>query len=247
MIPRSQREETSVGFGRGRMVKEFESVAFSSEKGKVSSPVKTTFGHHLILVTDKKEFVSAKKEDHQRDLAEELIHKNKVDEVSQLRREVVAKLREKTTEKAWKSLSGKYRLAPKFKVSLGLLDSQAEGVKFSLDERTKVFTSPERSVFEIEDEARKISTIVLVLGEQMEQIGKRGKGKEKPRLSKGGDDGAGGKEKAPDFVQGEWDNLRRSFSFQLQKNIMEKMWKENPVSCRGLSLTNSQDVFKCQI
>ncbi len=41
-------------FGRGMMVKEFETAAFDGEVGKVSDPVKTQFGWHLIKVTDKK-------------------------------------------------------------------------------------------------------------------------------------------------------------------------------------------------
>ena len=41
-------------FGRGMMVKEFEDASFNSEKGKVSNPVQTQFGWHLIKVTDKK-------------------------------------------------------------------------------------------------------------------------------------------------------------------------------------------------
>ncbi len=41
-------------FGRGMMVKPFEDAAFELEVGKVSNPVKTQFGWHLILVTDKK-------------------------------------------------------------------------------------------------------------------------------------------------------------------------------------------------
>ncbi len=41
-------------FGRGMMVKPFEDAAFSLETGKVSEPVQTQFGWHLILVTDKK-------------------------------------------------------------------------------------------------------------------------------------------------------------------------------------------------
>ena len=41
-------------FGRGMMVKEFEDVAFSTEKGAISAPVKTQFGWHLIKVIDKR-------------------------------------------------------------------------------------------------------------------------------------------------------------------------------------------------
>ena len=41
-------------FGRGMMVKEFETAAFDGEVGKVTDPVKTQFGWHLIKVVDKK-------------------------------------------------------------------------------------------------------------------------------------------------------------------------------------------------
>lgn len=40
-------------FGRGRMVKEFEDVAFKLAVGKVSEPVRTKFGYHLILVSNR--------------------------------------------------------------------------------------------------------------------------------------------------------------------------------------------------
>ncbi|MEQ1649587.1 MAG: peptidylprolyl isomerase [Hyphomicrobiaceae bacterium] len=41
-------------FGRGQMVPEFEKAAFELEKGKVSAPVKSSFGFHVIKVEDKR-------------------------------------------------------------------------------------------------------------------------------------------------------------------------------------------------
>lgn len=37
-------------FGRGKMVRAFEDVAFSTEKGDISYPFKTAHGYHIVLV-----------------------------------------------------------------------------------------------------------------------------------------------------------------------------------------------------
>lgn len=51
----SRAEGGALGyFGRGMMVKPFEEAAFNGEVGKVTEPVQTQFGWHLIKVTDKK-------------------------------------------------------------------------------------------------------------------------------------------------------------------------------------------------
>jgi peptidyl-prolyl cis-trans isomerase D len=42
-------------FGKGQMVPEFDSVAFSTDTGIISDPVKTQFGYHLILVESKQQ------------------------------------------------------------------------------------------------------------------------------------------------------------------------------------------------
>jgi len=45
----SAKRDGSLGyFGRGKMVKQFEEAAFKLEVGKISEPIKSEFGYHII-------------------------------------------------------------------------------------------------------------------------------------------------------------------------------------------------------
>ncbi|MDG4847622.1 peptidylprolyl isomerase [Peribacillus frigoritolerans] len=60
-------------FGKGDMVEEFENVAFDLDINKVSDPVKTEYGYHIIKVTGKKEAKKANLEDSKEVIKETLL------------------------------------------------------------------------------------------------------------------------------------------------------------------------------
>ena len=53
--PGSKENGGNLGwFGKGLMIPEFEEAVFKLNKGKISEPIKTSFGYHLILLLDKR-------------------------------------------------------------------------------------------------------------------------------------------------------------------------------------------------
>ncbi|EQC45951.1 PPIC-type PPIASE domain protein [Bacteriovorax sp. BSW11_IV] len=123
--PGAKDRKGSLGwFGRGRMVPEFEKVAFEMKPGQISAPVKTQFGYHLILVEDKKAAKPATLAEHQTDLAKELIQKEK--DISALLEKVkteVASALEKGNKKQLMALEKEYAVNHEEKVAITRLDS----------------------------------------------------------------------------------------------------------------------------
>lgn len=64
-------------FGRGSMTKEFEEVAFSLGVGKISDPVKTEYGYHIIKVEDKKEAKEANYQESKKEV-KDILSQNKM-------------------------------------------------------------------------------------------------------------------------------------------------------------------------
>lgn len=52
MCPSGKKGGNLGWFGRGMMVKGFETAAFNGKKGDIVGPVKTEFGWHLIKIVD---------------------------------------------------------------------------------------------------------------------------------------------------------------------------------------------------
>ena len=71
-------------FAKGRMVPEFEEVAFKMPKGQISEPVKTQFGYHVIFVEDKKAAQTKTLESVKNELAQLSIQKTKAQDLDKL-------------------------------------------------------------------------------------------------------------------------------------------------------------------
>ena len=78
-------------FGRGMMVPEFEEAAFGLELEKVSEPVQTQFGYHLIKVDAKNEPKTSEFADVKNQIIQKLIQENQEKKYLDLMKELEAK------------------------------------------------------------------------------------------------------------------------------------------------------------
>ena len=71
--PSGKRANGDLGaFGHGQMVPEFDKAAFEQEIGKLYAPVKTSFGWHLVLVTEKTPAMTPSEADVQKTVSEQV-------------------------------------------------------------------------------------------------------------------------------------------------------------------------------
>jgi len=71
-------------FGRGDMVPEFEEAAFATAKGRISEPVRTQFGWHVILVEDRKEPGDPTLDEVRQDIVRAIAEEKAADKVTDL-------------------------------------------------------------------------------------------------------------------------------------------------------------------
>ncbi|MDO9180765.1 MAG: SurA N-terminal domain-containing protein [Bacteriovorax sp.] len=141
-------------FGRGRMVPEFDQVAFSQKIGTVSAPIKTQFGYHLILVEKKTEGHIATFAEFKDKFATELIQKDKVDDIKKITIDISNKLRkalEADNAAEIKSITDKYKLQYA-KGSINRLDGASTGANLTVENMKELFsgdlTKPQVHLFD---------------------------------------------------------------------------------------------------
>lgn len=129
-------------FARGRMVPEFEKVAFSLQPGKVSEPVKTQFGWHFILVQKKIPAFTAEYKNFESDLAKELIQLGKDEELKELVASVskdIAKAMEDRNEKKLKSLKEKYGFALDLNTQFNRYEGSLGNINIGKEQNKAIF------------------------------------------------------------------------------------------------------------
>lgn len=141
--PGSKIKNGELGFfGRGMMDPAFEKVAFSGKVGSISTPVKSSFGYHIIYIQDKKAAKEAKLEDYKNDLAKEMVRKTKTDEKNKLIKEVQAQITSLLeAKKDIKKIASKYQLNilqnQKFNAYEGI-EGNTKGINLSMKEQQEI-------------------------------------------------------------------------------------------------------------
>ena len=129
-------------FGKGRMVPEFDQVAFTQKPGTISAPIKTQFGYHILLVEKKTEGHPATFAEYKEKFAKELIQKDKVEDIKKLTVDISNGLRkalEANNEAAVKALTEKYKLQYS-KGSINRLDGASNGTNLTTENMKELFS-----------------------------------------------------------------------------------------------------------
>lgn len=136
-------------FSAGRMVPEFDQVAFKMKQGEISEPVKTQFGYHLILVEGKKAAEVRPLETVKEELARFAIQRTKPQDLDNLMKSEEARLTEalasnkiNVVEAAATKLDGGFAKS----VKVNQFDQTLEGQALSADEAQKIFNAENGSV-----------------------------------------------------------------------------------------------------
>lgn len=133
-------------FEKGRMVPEFENVAFSMQPGSISAPIKTQFGYHIIYVQEKKAAENKSLESVKKELAKEHLQISSADELKKVVQNVtdqVKSLLQENNFKSLESLKAKYGLTLESKKELNVYDLRVGTISIEKEDVLNIFTKRE--------------------------------------------------------------------------------------------------------
>jgi hypothetical protein len=146
-------------FAKGRMVPEFDEVAFNLKPGTISEPVKTQFGYHFILVESKKPAVTATFDAYKNNIATEIIRKERTEDLKKLTVDIsnqAKALFDAGNEAGLNTLAGKYKLKFEGNVTLNPIDGFSNGSYLTQDQMKQVYGSDAVHLF---DDATNITMV----------------------------------------------------------------------------------------
>ncbi|MGB0454597.1 MAG: peptidylprolyl isomerase, partial [Bacteriovoracaceae bacterium] len=149
-------------FGAGKMVAPFWDAAKALKKNGISKPVKTKFGYHIIHVTGRKEEKQAKYEDHERELALDIIRNSKGDELGKFMKEIQADAQKHLLSgntKALDRLSKKYNLKFTKTAEVNRLTGYKGDVTLKPEQVKSIFS---KSLNEVHTFEEPVGTTVLI-------------------------------------------------------------------------------------
>ncbi len=128
--PGSKAKGGDLGFfTKGRMVPEFEKIAFEGEPGKISAPVRTNFGYHLIRVEEKRPEKVTPFEEAKIELAKEEVSNDVFDkQIEELNAALQNNNKTKATQIA-KNLGTKWEETAEFALSVSTIPKAQIGGK----------------------------------------------------------------------------------------------------------------------
>jgi len=128
-------------FPRGKMVPEFDKVVFSMKVGSISKPIKTQFGHHLILLASKKPATAISFDSAKIGIAKKILQRSKNKELDLFVKKVATEIKSNfSNSNSLEKLKKKYGFQLETNKNLNRFDGAIGRIKLEEKDVSKVFS-----------------------------------------------------------------------------------------------------------